>query len=68
MPTIDGISWFMLFYEKCNGPLVGTYNIWSEVSLKFLVVKELDCKNLNFPTLHWLEAKGKGQSKAAPKM
>ena len=39
MPTIGGISWFMLFYVKCNGPLVGTYNIWSEVSLKFLVLK-----------------------------
>ena len=25
-----------IFYEKCNGPLVGTYNIWPEVSLKFL--------------------------------
>ena len=37
MPTIGGISWFMLFYEKCNGPLVGTYNIWLEVSLKFPV-------------------------------
>ena len=31
-----GISWFMLFYDKCNGPLVGTYNIWYEVSLNFL--------------------------------
>jgi hypothetical protein len=30
-----GISWFMLFYDKCNGPLVGTYNIWLEVLLNF---------------------------------
>ena len=47
-PRSDGclrgkISWFMLFYERSSR---GNFNIWSEVSLKFLVLFRMACKNL----------------------